>query len=183
VHRLWRRPAVPHPWLMAMTTPQPPGLNAHAQALRMDTATLIVGLRALLGTKLVAYLGGALNAGAVGEWAKGTRTVQNAADEHCLRVAYEAAVLLVERDSPETAQAWFQGLNPELGDHSPARQLRGGDPEDVDCRVLSAARAFAAVCRLRAVVVAAFVGPLELIRNAHADPFFATNISAQLAKV
>ncbi len=64
----------------------------------------------------------------MGEWAKGTRTVQNAADEHRLRVAYEVAALLVKRDSPETAQAWFQGLNPELGDQSPARLLREGYP-------------------------------------------------------
>ncbi len=80
----------------------------------------------------------------MGEWAKGTRTVQNAADEHRLRAAYEVAALLVERDSPETAQAWFQGLNPELGDRSPARLLGEGDPEDADSRVLSAARAFVA---------------------------------------
>ena len=54
--------------------------------------------------------------------------MQNAADEHRLRVAYEVAALLVKRDSPETAQAWFQGLNPELGDQSPARLLREGAP-------------------------------------------------------
>ncbi len=60
----------------------------------MDTATLVIGLRALLGAKLVAYLGGAPDTGAVGEWAKGTCTVQNAADEHRLRVAYEVAALL-----------------------------------------------------------------------------------------
>jgi len=52
----------------------------------------------------------------VGEWAKGTRTVQNAADEHRLRAA----------------------------DQSPARLLGEGDPEDADSRVLSAARAFVA---------------------------------------
>ena len=33
---------------------------------------------------------------------------------------------LAEAESPEIAQAWFQGLNPQLDDRSPARMLREG---------------------------------------------------------
>jgi hypothetical protein len=40
------------------------------------------------------------------------------------------------------AQAWFQGLNPQLDDGSPARLLREGDLDEVGPLVVAAARAF-----------------------------------------
>jgi hypothetical protein len=40
------------------------------------------------------------------------------------------------------AQAWFQGLNPQLGDRSPARLLREGDLAEVGPEIVAAARAF-----------------------------------------
>jgi hypothetical protein len=52
--------------------------------------------------------------------------------------------MLAERDTAEVVQAWFQGLNPQLDDRSPARLLREGDLDEVGPLVLSAARAFAA---------------------------------------
>ena len=42
------------------------------------------------------------------------------------------------------AQAWFQGLNPQLGDRSPLRLLREGDLDEVGPEVIGAARAFLA---------------------------------------
>ena len=56
-----------------------------------------------------------------------------------------AARLLAKRDSNEVVQAWFQGLNPALGDRSPARLLREGSVDEVGPQVLAAARQFAAV--------------------------------------
>ena len=44
--------------------------------------------------------------------------------------------------SPEIAQAWFQGLNLQLEDRSPARLLREGELEEVSPAVIAAARAF-----------------------------------------
>ena len=41
-------------------------------------------------------------------------------------------------------QAWFQGLNPQLEDRSPARLLREGDLDAVGPEVIGAARAFLA---------------------------------------
>jgi hypothetical protein len=61
----------------------------------------------------------------VRQWVEGTRAVCGGEDLHRLRVAYQAARLLAERDSNEVVQAWFQGLNPALGDRSRARLLRG----------------------------------------------------------
>ena len=62
-----------------------------------------------------------------------------------MRVAYQVARMLAERDSNEVVQAWFQGLNPALGDRSPARVLREGAVDEVGPQVLAAARQFAAV--------------------------------------
>lgn len=129
---------------MAATSPQRPGLHAHAQAVRLSMPVLVKELRDLLGARLVAYLGGVRETRAVRQWAEGTRTVQDPTDERRLRLAYQVAVLIAERDSAGVVQAWFQGLNPQLEDRSPARLLREGDPEEVGPLVLSAARAFAA---------------------------------------
>jgi len=105
---------------------------------------LVKGLRDLLGAKLVAYLGGVRETRAVRQWAEGTRAVQDKTDEYRLRLAYQVAVLIVEKDSPAVVQAWFHGLNPQLEDRSPARLLREGDLDEVGPLVLTAARAFAA---------------------------------------
>jgi len=105
---------------------------------------LVKGLRDLLGAKLVAYLGGVRETRAVRQWAEGTRAVQDKTDEYRLRLAYQVAALIAEKDSPAVAQAWFQGLNPQLEDRSPARLLREGDLGEVGPLVLTAARAFAA---------------------------------------
>lgn len=129
---------------MATTTPQRPGLHAHAQAIRLETPTLIKELRDLLGAKLVAYLGGVRETRAVRQWAEGTRAVQDSADERRLRLAYQVATLIAERDSAGVVQAWFQGLNPDLEDRSPARLLREGELDEVGPLVLAAARTFVA---------------------------------------
>jgi hypothetical protein len=98
----------------------------------------------MLGAKLVAFLAGVRETRAVRMWAEGSRTIQDSSDEQRLRIAHQAAALIVERDSPAVAQVWFQGLNPQLADRSPARLLRDGDLDVAGPQVLTAARAFAA---------------------------------------
>ncbi|MDQ1716529.1 MAG: hypothetical protein QOE89_482 [Pseudonocardiales bacterium] len=124
-------------------TPARPDL-AYANATRLDPAVLVKELRDLLGAKLVAYLGGVKETRAVRQWAEGTRVVSGEEDLRRLRVAYQAAKLLAERDTPAVVQAWFRGLNPALEDRSPARLLREGAVDDVGPQVLAAARQFAA---------------------------------------
>ncbi len=70
--------------------------------------------------------------------------MQDKTDEYRLRLAYQVAALIAEKDSPAVVQAWFQGLNPQLEDRSPARMLREGDLDEVGPLVLTAARSFAA---------------------------------------
>lgn len=122
-----------------------PDLAAYNDAARMTHAELVTELRELLGAKLVAYLGNVKETRAVRQWADGNRTIGNDTDVERLRIAYRAARLIAERDTPAVAQTWFQGLNPILNDHPPALLLRKGDLLDVGQQVLAAARQFAAV--------------------------------------
>jgi len=52
------------------------------------------------------------------------------------------ALLIARQDDARVAQAWFQGLDLQLDDRSPARLLREGDLDEVGPLVLSAAHAF-----------------------------------------
>lgn len=102
-----------------MTAAHPrPDLAAYAEAARMSQPELVAALRDLLGAKLVAYLGRVSETRAVRQWAEGTRTIANPEDVERLRIAYRAARLITERDTPAVAQAWFQGLNPVLDDRA-----------------------------------------------------------------
>ena len=96
-------------------------------------------VRGLLGTRLVAYITGVTEGRAVNEWADGVRKPGAAATDR-MRIALQVAALIEAVDGPEVAQAWFQGLDPTLGDRSPASVLRNGDPEQVGPRLLGAAR-------------------------------------------
>jgi len=125
-------------------TPARPDL-AYVNAMRLSSADLAGELRALLGAKLVAYLGGVKETRAVRQWVEGSRQIAGADNQRRLRLAYQAAKLIAERDDPGVVQAWFRGLNPALADRSPARLLRDGDLDDVGPQVLAAARQFAAV--------------------------------------
>ncbi|ABG99545.1 conserved hypothetical protein (plasmid) [Rhodococcus jostii RHA1] len=129
-----------------MATAHPrPDLAAYNEAARMSQPELVTALRELLGVKLVAYLGRVKETRAVRQWADGTRTIGNASDVERLRIAYRAARLITDRDTPAVAQAWFQGLNPILDDRAPALLLREGELADIGSQVLAAARQFAAV--------------------------------------
>ncbi|MBD8728980.1 hypothetical protein IFT45_13710 [Frigoribacterium sp. CFBP 13707] len=121
-----------------------PGLPAYETAMRSSTAELVTALRELLGAKLVAYVGSVGETRAVRQWAEGQRH-PSAAVERRLRLTFQVAGLLAERDDARVIQSWFQGMNPQLEDDSPARMLRDDDLDIAGPRVLAAARSFAAV--------------------------------------
>jgi len=95
----------------------------------------------ILGAKLVAYIGGVSEARAAREWTTG-REPKDPLTVPRLRMAFRTARLIAQHDSQAVAQAWFQGLNPQLSDRSPARLLRDGNIEEVGPDVIAAARAF-----------------------------------------
>ncbi|WP_084709757.1 hypothetical protein [Rubrobacter aplysinae] len=113
---------------------------AHNQATKLGMADVVDYLADVLGRRLVAYIGGVSNTRTVARWASGENTVRGDEAIANLREAYEAAYLITRRDSPEVAKAWFVGLNPQLGDLSPAEALREGSRKEVK----SAVRAFIA---------------------------------------
>ena len=100
----------------------------HRLSLKMSFPEIATELRAILGGRLVAYIGSVTETRAVRQWADGERRPSTAV-ENRLRLAYRAAKCIADVDGRGVAQAWFQGLNPMLDDVSPARLLREGDPE------------------------------------------------------
>ncbi|MDH6279879.1 hypothetical protein M2280_001088 [Prescottella agglutinans] len=104
---------------------------------------LITDLRSLLGARLVAYLA-ETDTRTVREWADGLSALPAGTLLDRLHVALEAAQLLTKRDSPAVAQTWFQGRNPALGDHPPAKVLRSTHPDRARVLILDAAGHFTA---------------------------------------
>lgn len=130
--------------MSTITTGPRADLQAYEESMRLSSAELVARLRENLGAKLVAYLGSVTETRAVRQWAEGTRAPSTDVMNR-LRTAYQITALLRQKDSAGVAQAWFQGMNPQLDDVAPARLLREGDLDTVGPRVLAAARAFAAV--------------------------------------
>ena len=127
-----------------MTTPVArPDYEAHARATRSSFAEVAQEARDILGARLCAYLGSVKETRAVHQWAGGTRK-PSAEIQRRLRVALQAVAPIAAADSAAVAQAWFQGLNPQLDDRSPLRLLREGDLDEVGPEVIGAARAFLA---------------------------------------
>jgi hypothetical protein len=128
---------------MSIQLPRP-DLACHEDAMRKPFPAVAAELREILGARLVAYIGRVKETRAVREWAEGKRGPGGAATERRLRLAYGIARCIYEADGKETAQAWFQGLNPLLDDASPARLLRDDDLDTVGPLVITAERRFLA---------------------------------------
>jgi len=122
-------------------------LEASETAIRLPATEVVARLSALLGARLVAYLSGVKDARAVKEWASG-RPIKNPVVVPRLRNALRIAIFLSNHDGPETVQAWFQGLNPNLDDRVPLEVLRDAEdrekPSQEVLAVVAAARVFAA---------------------------------------
>lgn len=114
--------------------------RAHRQSVHASVAEVAGYLQDLLSRRLVAYIAGVKDAKTVTRWASGEVENVRHENERRLRTAYEIAQLLVRVDSPRVVKAWFIGLNPQLGDVSPAEAIHDGELKSA----MSAARAFVA---------------------------------------
>lgn len=110
----------------------------HAESVRMTMPRLAAYLQETLGQRLTAVIAGVSDAKAVGQWARGKRLPSPAVQQR-LRHAYQITAMLREVEDAETVRAWFRGMNPDLGDESPAFAV-GERPVEV----LQAARDFRA---------------------------------------
>lgn len=113
--------------------------SAHRQATKAPVKDVASYLQDLLSRRLVAYIAGVDNARSVSRWASGEVEPRYTSEQR-LRTAYEIARLLIEFDSPRVVKAWFIGLNPQLGDTSPAEAINEGQLKEAK----AAARAFIA---------------------------------------
>jgi hypothetical protein len=109
--------------------------------VRASFPEVVASLRSILGARLCAYVGSVKETRAVNEWAEGARE-PSADTQRRLRLALQVAQAITEVDGPEVARAWFEGLNPQLDDRSPARLLREGDVDEIGPEVIAAERAF-----------------------------------------
>lgn len=109
--------------------------------MRLPFPELVGELRGILGPRLVAYISGVKETRAVHQWADGARKPSDLTQNR-LRLAFQLAAAINQIDGPEIAQAFFQGLNPQLDDRSPARLLREGDLDDIGPAVVGATRTF-----------------------------------------
>ncbi len=128
---------------MTSTPVARPDYEAHVRATRSTFPEVVREVRDILGPKLCAYLGSVKETRAVHQWADGSRK-PSADVQRRLRTALQAAAPIAAVDSAAIAQAWFQGLNPQLDDRSPLRLLREGDLDEVGPEVIGTARAFLA---------------------------------------
>ena len=118
-----------------------PDYAAHERAVRASFAEVAGTLSHILSPKLCAYLGSVKETRAVHEWADGKRVPSEAVQQR-LRLALRVALAIADADGADVTRAWFQGLNPQLDDRSPARLLREGDLDEIGPAVIAAERAF-----------------------------------------
>src|ERR671938_1444026 len=123
---------------MASTALDQQRRRAHARATRQGIAATAAALQDLFGQRLTAALAGVRDAKAVGRWARGA-DVPRAQAAAALENAFQVVELLRSQEDDQTIQAWFRGMNPDLGDRPPALLIRS-EPD----QVMQAARAFLA---------------------------------------
>lgn len=113
--------------------------SVHRQAVAAPLSDVAGFLQDLLSRRLTAYIAGVADGKTVSRWANGdVRDIRDYTTEQRIRTAYEIAHLLLGTDSAQTVKAWFIGLNPQLGDVSPAEAIREGRLKES----LASARAF-----------------------------------------
>ncbi len=114
--------------------------EAHRRPVSSTPAEVASRMRDLFGQNLTALLAGIDSPKTVARWTRGQ--VPHPANLARLRAAFQIATVLELGASRQTAQAWFVGMNPILGDCAPASVL--ADEPDAAPRVMRAARAFLA---------------------------------------
>lgn len=113
---------------------------AHKRAHAQPITGVVAELRELLTPKLVASIAGVGETRATRQWAEGQRAPHQETQTR-LRTALQATLVISEAYDARTAQAWMQGIDPALGDRSPATVLRDSvDDADRQAVVVSAQR-------------------------------------------
>ncbi|SRR6266700_1487437 len=122
--------------------PAKPDLAAQRESVTLHLPELVARLVSIIGKKITAYICEAKTVRTVDGWIEGSAPYNGV--EPKLRATYHLVKLLSDYESNRVVQSWLLGLNPQLGDVSPARILREQDIATAGPAVLGAARAFLA---------------------------------------
>jgi hypothetical protein len=115
--------------------------QAHDEAMGLPMVEVVKRLVAFLGATTVAAIGGVNETRAVQQWMiRGAREPQR---PHVLRFALQIASMIADTADAKVVQAWFQGSNPHLADQTPALMLRNRPLDEIQGRLMGAARSFA----------------------------------------
>ncbi|TFB59628.1 hypothetical protein [Cryobacterium sp. Sr3] len=109
---------------------------AHERSVGLSVAEIAAVLQAQLGQALLGVIVGK-NARTLARWAHAAVRPPHAS-EKLLRDTFQVLEILSSVHSPDVARAWFMGMNPELGDASPAEALSEGRSREV----MAAARSY-----------------------------------------
>ncbi|RJT91551.1 hypothetical protein D6T64_01585 [Cryobacterium melibiosiphilum] len=104
----------------------------------LSVAEIAAMLQAQLGQVLLGVIVGK-NARTLARWAH-AKVRPPQASEKLLRDTFQVLEILCSVHSSDVARAWFMGMNPELGDASPAEALSEGRSR----QVMAAARSYMA---------------------------------------
>lgn len=116
-------------------------LKAYNDSIKHTIPQIVDELRRALGAKLVAYIAGVTETRTVREWVETERRPSPTAADR-LRLTHRMVTLIGQSEGEAVVPTWFQGMNPYLGDRSPARVLHEDSFEEAGPHVLSAANAF-----------------------------------------
>jgi len=111
-------------------------VKAHEASVELRLSDIVAFLQEQIGPNLTAYIAGK-SPGTVARWAKDEQSPSDAVERR-LRETYRVFEVINEEDSNHVVRAWLMGMNPELGDETPADFLR----EDRFREVLIAAKTF-----------------------------------------
>jgi len=117
------------------------GLKAYNDSIKHAVPQIVAELRRALGAKLVAYIAGVAETRTVREWAETDRRPSPSAVER-LRLTLRVVTLISQSEGAAVVPTWFQGMNPHLGERSPARVLHEDPFDEAGPCVLAAANAF-----------------------------------------
>jgi len=118
--------------------------RAHRAAVAQFTKA-IIGLEALIGAPLVAYIANVTEQRAVRQWKTGER-LPHPTTQTKVRLALQIAEFLRAEGEEGAIEAWFQGLNPTLDNQSPSELIRSAEGIDlsrIGREILAAAYEFA----------------------------------------
>jgi|HubBroStandDraft_6_1064221.scaffolds.fasta_scaffold86085_3 hypothetical protein len=80
-----------------------------------------------LGQKLVAYMVGIEDPREIGRWSKEERAPAPERGKAVQPIFRTARLLADHGEANSVVRAWFMGMNPQLGERSPAEVIRDGD--------------------------------------------------------